>query len=546
MPKYLYPKNSIELKEWSQFERYKYQKVLPILADRFNQVHELNESKLFWEQVLGRFLLIHISQCHYFYKRKDSQSNSVQGFQLKQIYNEDEHRSLFVESDYGHNLFFSIYHNKPLEKLKNCNPIHSEPKRLSNRLSLIKSKGIIFLIQKVIERILSIIIKPNTLLFEVYWKDSSKFNIQLKSMGKAQFVKLPLIEKYIKKVIDKKARFTISKTDETFDQFDKLFFRSLEYSLPASLIENFKKRLNVISDFLKKYHPVKNLLNESMSPDAMLLIALSKKQGCKTFYIEHNFLQHQFIGNIIWYIKRKFDYFLSMGWNVSNDQKHIPLSSNYDWYRPSKARKKYRLLYISTISVNKMANTTSSYGESGYYFSKFYHNFRKQFFNSLNENILNKVYFRAYPKSRQYNYYIPEQNIEFEDWIKNKVAYYDDYDTSDFNQLMRQSGLCICDYLSTPYNQLLIGNIPSIILMNNKTYLLEKKYRNIFSQLIDAKIVFLDPTEAALFINENIESINEWWNSKHVQSARKDYLKKNFGKPNKLNDFILKIAREPN
>lgn len=543
MAKYLYPKNSIELKEWSQFEKYKYEKILPILAARLNQVHELNESKLFWEQVLGRFLLIHIAQCHYFHKRNDIQQNNFQDFQLKQIDNENQHRSLFVESDYGQNLFSNIYHNKPLEKLKYCNPIQSEPKTLSNRLSLIKSKGIIFLIQKVIEKILSIMIKPNTLLFEVYWKDSSRFNIQLKSMGKAQFVKLPLVENYTKRDIDKKARFVISKTDKTFDQFDKLFFRSLEYSLPSSLIENFKKRLNVISDFLKKYNFVKNFLNESMSPDAMLLIALAKKQGFNTYYIEHNFLQHQFIGNIIWYIKRKFDYYLSMGWNVLNDQNHIPLSSNYDWHRPLKVKQKYRLLYISTISVNKMANTTSSYGESGYYFSKMYDKLRKEFFTNLNEDILEKIYFRAYPKSRQYNYYMPERNIDFENWIKNKVAYYDDYDTSNFNQLMRQSGLCICDYLSTPYNQLLIANVPSIILMNSKTYLLENEFKNIFSKLIDAKIVFLDPSEAALFINENIENINEWWKSKHVQSARKDYLQTNFGKPNKLNDFILKIAR---
>ena len=93
---------------------------------------------------------------------------------------------------------------------------------------------------------------------------------------------------------------------------------------------------------------------------------------------------------------------------------------------------------------------------------------------------------------------MPERNIDFENWIKNKVAYYDDYDTSNFNQLMRQSGLCICDYLSTPYNQLLIANVPSIILMNSKTYLLENEFKNIFSKLIDAKIVFLDPSEAAL------------------------------------------------
>ena len=418
MPKYLYPTNSIELKEWSQFEKYKYEKILPIIAARFNQVHELNESELFWEQVLGRFLLIHIAQCHYFYKRNGPLQNSVQDFQLEQIYNENQHRSLFVESDYGHNLFSNIYHNKPLEKLKNFNPIQSEPKRLSNRLSLIKSKGIIFIIQKVIEKILSITIKPNTLLLEVYWKDSSRFDIQLKSIGKAQFVKLPLIEKHIKRGIDKKARSTISKTDETFDQFDKLFFKSLEYSLPTSLIENFKKRLNVINGFLKKYASVKNFLNESMSSDAMLLIALAKKQGCKTFYIEHNFLQHQFIGNIIWYIKRKFDYFLSMGWDVPNDQNHIPLSSNYDWHRPIKVKQKYCLLYISTISTNKMANTTSSYGESGYYFSKLFHNFRKEFFTSLNEDILKKIYFRAYPKTRQHDFYLSEQNIDFENWIK--------------------------------------------------------------------------------------------------------------------------------
>ena len=56
-------------------------------------------------------------------------------------------------------------------------------------------------------------------------------------------------------------------------------------------------------------------------------------------------------------------------------------------------------------------------------------------------------------------------NIEFNNEIKKIVHTFDDSDTTSAQFLMAKSSLVICDYLSTPYNSMLISNIPSIIFV---------------------------------------------------------------------------------
>ena len=161
------------------------------------------------------------------------------------------------------------------------------------------------------------------------------------------------------------------------------FFKSLKYSMPGTLIEDFKfrnqKAIKLLND--KK---VKHFFNESLSEDALLLLAHAAKQSIRTYYIEHNYLQHQFKGNAIWFIKRKFDYYLSIGWEDNKDLNHIPCSSNYDWsFINRKNKKNIDILFISALAQRNYPHFSAGYGECGDTNSELYIKMKKKFFKSL-------------------------------------------------------------------------------------------------------------------------------------------------------------------
>ena len=146
--------------------------------------------------------------------------------------------------------------------------------------------------------------------------------------------------------VNSNARDIISDTSNISDNFDKFFFKSLKFSTPTSIIERFRFKLNDAEDLLSKFKRLKFIFNESASPDALLFIAQAKKRQIKSYYIEHNYLQHQFEGNTIWYLKSKYDYFLSLGWKSDGDQKHIASSSNFNWFNVQEKNKKVYIYYI--------------------------------------------------------------------------------------------------------------------------------------------------------------------------------------------------------
>ena len=107
------------------------------------------------------------------------------------------------------------------------------------------------------------------------------------------------------------------------------------------------------------------------------------------------------------------------------------------------------------------------------------------------------------------------------------------------NYLIERSKILICDYLSTPYNTALLSNVPTLILFNSKSYQLKKKYSNFYNPLIEANIMFKDPLKAAIFLNANFYSIEDWWNSRLVQNNLAEYIKSNFGEKGALSKHIM-------
>ena len=65
-----------------------------------------------------------------------------------------------------------------------------------------------------------------------------------------------------------------------------------------------------------------------------------------------------------------------------------------------------------------------------------------------------------------------------------------------------------------------------------------------FDDLINAKIIHTTPDSASKHLIEVFESPHDWWQSKKVQDLKNKWLKRNFGKPDVLVNYLLNLAQQ--
>ena len=165
----------------------------------------------------------------------------------------------------------------------------------------------------------------------------------------------------------------------------------------------------------------------------------------------------------------------------------------------------------------------------------------KLFFSSLNKNTLNKIYYRGYPNpSSQFGNYFYSDSYLNKFKIHFKVI---DYSLKNSGtDLISKSKLVVVNYVSTPWLQSLISNVPTVIIVNPETYFLLEEEKNYFKTLSDVKIVHFSALSAAKFIKEIHENPEEWWLKKETQSVLKKFLNKNIGEPKKLMDNLIELT----
>tara|TARA_Y100001970_G_scaffold151164_2_gene185250 strand:+ start:25540 stop:27129 length:1590 start_codon:yes stop_codon:yes gene_type:complete len=526
--------NKKEFCDFSKTEKKKYREYIPIISKRLNKIHELNKKDEYWEKVLGFSFLIHIAQSIFVYNKKKDIAirKKKRTHEIKTPLNEQEYREFYLNSNVGKSYLEIQLANVPLDI------------KLSTRADQIKGyrfnkkKTLSQMFYEIIIRIFKKLIKPKILINQAWWSLSSRQKIQFQSFFKIHFEFISFDNIKINS-IDNMMRNTISSVDNMNDGFDKFFFQSLKFSLPVSVLEGFKFRQNQAKNFLKKNKKLKYIFNESLSENANLLSAVGNERGILNYYIEHNYLQHQFLGNNIWYVKTKFDYFLSMGWKDSQDPNHIPTSSNYEWIIKPAKEKTIDILYISALAQKGFPHFSSGYGEGGDRNAKSYIKMKEDFFHNLDQKIIESIYYRDYPEQKRKTEHAI--NRKFNRYLKSTGVFYDDSEQNRSQELLSKSKFVICDYLSTPYNSVLMSNIPAIILFNTKTYYLLDEYIDFYDDLINANIMFTNSVKASNFVNKIFFSIDKWWNTVEVQNARKKYLKRNFGPKDAINNYILSL-----
>ena len=69
------------------------------------------------------------------------------------------------------------------------------------------------------------------------------------------------------------------------------------------------------------------------------------------------------------------------------------------------------------------------------------------------------------------------------------------------------------------------ANVHSIVFINKSSYLFRKEFTPFVEKMIQEKILFYNPEEAAIHVNQNYNDILEWWKGDSLQKLVQDFVR---------------------
>lgn len=368
-------------------------------------------------------------------------------------------------------------------------------------------------------------VSPIIGVYNSYFSEKNMQDLIISSRGKINAVDLSI--KIDRRPPDPARRGELSKIPASSDAFDRFFFSTIPSLFPSSHLEDFDSIESATLEKLKTYPRLKYVANESWLSDSYsaICLAIFSRNGVPHLSNEHNYIGHVFLGSNHRYQPGFTDYFLSLGWNDPNWKNIIPSGSLFQWETSRKqVPHQTDLLYVSSLPLAFREEISSAYAWTSEDAPR-YMDFVRSFFRNLEkERLIDHVVYKGYPEDHLKNWITYPYQWYLSDWWKKFKKVY--VDSTRAKDLMPDSALVICDYISTSYIEAFRSNIPCIFFFM-ESYYLEPRYENTFRELVEAEVAFTTPEAAALFIRKHYPDFSPWWNSEKTQAAVKRFLEEN-------------------
>lgn len=539
-----YPIENVEssesLQKKSEIVNKKYLGFIVSLSDSLNDLHSKSYNYSYWKQSVSLGFIKYISLCYDFFQSIELSFNDREHvcFVLNEKsfidIDDFEHLRNTLESAIGQEILFSIYIRLFYKDSIKSEFNFSAPRTKRKKLLIDYLRDV----KKTIKNTKNILKKSKvkvgilgSYFDKKYFKELSLLNSKIAEIN----ITIPKT----KNDIDFDIRKKFIEPFNVDDKFDVFLIETFKYLFPKSHIENYNLYERYIEKEISNYKNLKCIISENWISHTFnsMIISQLKLKGIVHYYNEHNCLFHPFIGHQIKQITDLCDYYLTIGWKNDSNKKFISIGSLFNFKIEKSKNTRFKILYISALLIPYRAIFSGAYG----YVSSGVNacvNFEKTFFKELDSDTIKMISHRPYPRNKIIGYDIFDEEIIMKDEYSrlSKIS-----PKENFNSILSNSELIVCNYISTTYLQGLISDIPTIIMIPN-SYILSKKYNNFFHFLIEGKIAFYDPLECANHVNAVSKNPYNWWYSDKVRRCRKKFLEENIKKPKKALNFYNNLC----
>lgn len=362
--------------------------------------------------------------------------------------------------------------------------------------------------------------KADVLTFRTYIQKTSYIKWFFKLKGKIFPLEM-LIDKFEKGIpipeVDYESRNNLKinlkklalKND---DEFYRICLELISANIPISIFERYSNIKNTIKKVIKKT-PTALISANGFINDVWNIISAEKANaGTKLINTQHGGgYGIQLFDGSEKHESEVADIFITMGWGGNpNKNKYVPMPCPI----------MNQIKFNTSVKNGKILIIGNDYCR--YFFRMFSHPIGKyvstyrmwfdSFLDYLDDNVSSNTLVRLYP-------------VEYDGGrhkaIKQKHTklQFDDYSRS-FNYQLAQCKVAVSDNNQTTYLQSMAMNIPTIVFWNPKSTEIRLEAQPFIDDLSKVKILHYSPESAATFLNQNFNTISEWWNSTEVQETR--------------------------
>ena len=518
-----------EIQKAHEFCKSFYYRMLPELASRLNRVHNLDLPVRFWQRAFGYWLYRHISVVYDKYAYLNLLDIDATGIKLlskNDFYIPQNHSDYIYcfAGDFGVQQLVSQYYY--LFKTKdfvvvNRTFIHGDASSNNNAMS------------NWLRRKLSLlIVEPQVALLGISFGEKTRNLLHEKSHGKISSFILPVTGKNALEA-DFAKRHCIAK-GVIESSFESYFIQSLYYCLPKDFLENFAEYYNVFQKDLesRKFTHIVAEFWISSIPDA-IYVALAKEKKRIFISHEHGASNCYYINSMQFIDYDVADMFISVGWRGKNENIIQGGFTCRDVIPYKQDPEKKTILYINTTKFiyweefNERGATDTTFIKE----LKLVANIIDLFPSALKENLL----FRPRPE----NIYLWDVE-HLLDLKKHNV----NIDRGDFAESISQSRIVILDHMSTGFAEILLMNVPFILVCDINFIPLPSDMKRIFDDLIDCGVIHSSAQSAVSHLSSVYDDVEGWWQNEFVRRPVNQLKDISLAPASKTTKYLLSLLED--
>lgn len=520
--------NKLKFKKDFKYLHKVYNKLLDNLCLNLNKFHKEKNSKQYWEIILYKWLWVYLFRIYDMWeivriiklKNKKLSSKNIL-FKLKNFTPDDSNEfstSMMFSNDWNHWIYTEIF-----KFLGNINYKYINKKEVKPKFWYKKNqyRSANYLLN-------SISGLPSS--EKKYFQNtcfSKEFEITHRIFNRQFRVSQEISLKGFDNSLNMKARLKLIKLSKKEDKFSKFAHSLFKYQIPKFYLEYYQK----VKEKIEKSNVPKNpkIIVTSMDHiwnDAFKIYSAQKvSAGAKLYIIQHGGCYGMTDFNLDEKNEIKIsDKFLTWGWKLG-DKKTLPLFVPQTVYKKRNKKRNAEGLIMPIMDITLVPGQDFTQGSprNKIEVNNYIENVVK-FLSQVDKNILKKSSFK-YIEGYKINYTLKSlkykfPKMKFEDPKKNVT-------------MLSNNFKLIVDFVnSSCFLQSLNLNIPIILIYDKKYCSLRKSAIKDFNMLKKVKIVHNSPDEAAKFVNQNYNNLENWWNSKSLQKVK--------------DKFCYKFARKSN
>jgi len=521
-----------EIQKGHDFCKSFYYRILPILASKLNTIHNLDLSVSFWQLVFGYWLYRHISIVYdkYIYLGElDIDATGIKLLSKNDFFIPQNHVDYIYcfASDFGVQQLVSQYYY--LYKTKEIQEINSTfiYRDTSSRYDAMRTR---------LKRILLFIKgEPQVALLGTAFSTKNRKILKVRSLGKISRFNLPLtIKESLAPDFAKRSCIADSVIDNSFESY---FIQSLYYCLPMDFLENFTGYYNI---FLRDINSRKftHIVSEdwiSNIPNS-IFIALAREDKKTFISLEHGACTCYYKNYMQFINYDVADIYLSVGWR-KNSEKFIQggfVCKDVTPYRHDPEKK--MILFVGHTmplywtAFNEFHATNSTFIKN----MKLAASIIKQLPSPLKGNFLFRP--RARPSKDELLWDV-ERLLELD---RHNIK----CDRGNFSESLSLSRIVIIDHLSTGLAEILMMNVPFMLVHDVHFIPLEENFKTIFDDLTSCGVIHTSAESAVSHLSSIYDNVEKWWQSESVHRPVKQLIDASLAPASKTTDYLLSLLTE--